>query len=996
LICECACQTDHYPERFIVQQRENRQFRKHRAATLACALAVAALAAFVTLVGSSTQAGATAQGAPTLPATITVTNTEDSGPGSLRDAIAQAAPGDTINFTVTGGISLTSGSITINKDLFIVGPGADELGIGRDSTQYFKIFTVESHATVAISGLFISGGGAIATTLDAGGGIDNNGTLTLDSCHLINNFAYNGGGLHNGGTMVLQHCRVESNLSEAQGGGISNDGMMTISNSSISHNTGGNRIDSPGGGIVNTGTLTIIDSVIASNPLTTAGDGVGGGIANSGTLTVNNTTFTNNFARTYGGALYNSGHAVINNSTIVNNSTGSGRHPSAARGGAIYNDGGNLSLNASTITGNNVAASDRDSPPTERDSGGGVYNNSGTVSVATSIIADNSVTVFRTPQDIRGAFISKGYNLIGVEEGGTGFTNGVQHDQTGRASAPLDPKVGRVRDNGGPAPTAALLCGSPAIDAGDDAVMEPPLNLAADQRGRARRAGSHVDIGAFEVQSDDEHCRTLSISDAIVVEGDTGTKNAVFNVTLSAATADGVTFRYSTVFNDDFSARASDDYTPISGFAIIEGGATSKTINVPIIGDRVFEPDETFTVTLSNVTNAVITRAQAVCTIKNDDPPPILQFSAAGYQVNEAGGSMLITITRTGNLLGGLAVDYTTVADAADLPCNDMTTAPNTASARCDYTTVIDTLFFRPGETELSFAVPIIDDAHVEQAESFKVMLSVSSDATLGPLSQATATIIDNDTAARRNPVDDSAFFVRQLYLDFLSREPEQAGFDAWTSVLNRCPNRFNFDPASPSAACDRITVSASFFNSPEFRANAYFIYRFYRVALNRRPHYDEMIRDIRSLTGQNEHEAAGKRFVYYTNWVVRPEFRARYDALTNTQYVDTLFGRYNGMGNLPPNLRLNPLLLIANLGPGFRSRADILLAVVQSHEVDAVEFNGAFVAMQYFGYLRRDAEETGYAAWLNYLNNNPGDYRTMVNGFLNSQEYRLRFGAPQ
>jgi len=67
----------------------------------------------------------------------------------------------------------------------------------------------------------------------------------------------------------------------------------------------------------------------------------------------------------------------------------------------------------------------------------------------------------------------------------------------------------------------------------------------------------------------------------------------------------------------------------------------------------------------------------------------------------------------------------------------------------------------------------------------------------------------------------------------------------------------------------------------------------------------------------------------------------------------------------------------------------------VQNREVDRAEFNGAFVAMQYYGYLRRTPEEEGYQAWLRYLNANPTDFRTMVNGFMNSPEYRLRFGQP-
>jgi hypothetical protein len=72
-----------------------------------------------------------------------------------------------------------------------------------------------------------------------------------------------------------------------------------------------------------------------------------------------------------------------------------------------------------------------------------------------------------------------------------------------------------------------------------------------------------------------------------------------------------------------------------------------------------------------------------------------------------------------------------------------------------------------------------------------------------------------------------------------------------------------------------------------------------------------------------------------------------------------------------------------------------VLRVIVESQAVQSKEFNPAFVAMQYFGYLKRDPETEGFNAWLNYLNANPNDFRTMVNGFANSKEYRSRFGQP-
>jgi len=86
---------------------------------------------------------------------------------------------------------------------------------------------------------------------------------------------------------------------------------------------------------------------------------------------------------------------------------------------------------------------------------------------------------------------------------------------------------------------------------------------------------------------------------------------------------------------------------------------------------------------------------------------------------------------------------------------------------------------------------------------------------------------------------------------------------------------------------------------------------------------------------------------------------------------------------------------LLSEVQTNRQTRAEVLRAVVEHPDVDAVEYRGAFVAMQYFGYLRRDPEPDGFNAWLNYLDSHPEDFRTMVHGVMNSVEYRLRFGAP-
>jgi hypothetical protein len=238
------------------------------------------------------------------------------------------------------------------------------------------------------------------------------------------------------------------------------------------------------------------------------------------------------------------------------------------------------------------------------------------------------------------------------------------------------------------------------------------------------------------------------------------------------------------------------------------------------------------------------------------------------------------------------------------------------------------------------------------------------------------------------NPIDDTGFFVRQQYLDFLSREPDPAGFNAWVNLLENCPNQFNTDRTSPSAACDRIMVSASFFLSAEFQIRGAAIIRSYLAAYGRLPTFREFTRDLSSLGGATDDEALANRARYSDDFTQRPEFGVIYDSLSNTAYVDRLIA--NAGVTLP-----NRAQLITDLNSGTRTRAQVFNEIVNSSQFVSAANNRAFVLSQYFGYLRRDPDTAGFNAWLTFLNANPGDFRTMVNGFVNSIEYRSRFGQP-
>ena len=247
------------------------------------------------------------------------------------------------------------------------------------------------------------------------------------------------------------------------------------------------------------------------------------------------------------------------------------------------------------------------------------------------------------------------------------------------------------------------------------------------------------------------------------------------------------------------------------------------------------------------------------------------------------------------------------------------------------------------------------------------------------------------------NPLQNNGFFVHQHYLDFLFREPDADGFNAWVGVLNRCD-------VNPSPECDHVTVSSSFFRSQEFQLKGYFVYRFYKLLLNRLPTYGEIIPDMISVTGATSSEVFQRRTAYANNWVQRAAFVNLYGALDNTSFVNVLMNRYGlqTINTLDPNnpesgakVVLSRADLIGRLNAGTLTRAQVVRAIVESDELFNAEFNPAFVAMQYFGYLKRDPDASGYNAWLNYLNTHPGDFRTMVHGFVNSNEYRSRFGQP-
>jgi len=417
--------------------------------------------------------------------------------------------------------------------------------------------------------------------------------------------------------------------------------------------------------------------------------------------------------------------------------------------------------------------------------------------------------------------------------------------------------------------------------------------------------------------------------------------------------------------------------------------------------------NRTGTITLGGQTHTVTQTSAAL-------PPPAVRFSAATFMTaeNDATRVATITVERTGDASGTATIEIATVDDPAAVPCDPTIRdgagnlfPQGRAYARCDYATTIETVTFPAGDTQpRRFTIPLINDVHVEGNETLQLVLRNPQGATIGTQATATLTIIDDDAnVSATNPINQTPFFVRQQYLDFLSREPE-AG-EPWSRVLNNCPNVNNLDPRSPSAECDRILVSFSFFGSPEFRLKGFFVFLHYKASFgsaanpNYVPTYEQIVPDLRRVTGATAEEVFAKRLQFTAEWVGRPEFVSAYPAtLAAAAFVDRLLSNVGATLTTADSASgVTRNSLVADLEAGRRTRADVLRLIVESNEATAVQFSRAFVAIQYYGYLRRTPEPTGYQSWLNVINNQNEDAatrnRTMINGFMNSAEYRLRFG---
>ncbi len=238
---------------------------------------------------------------------------------------------------------------------------------------------------------------------------------------------------------------------------------------------------------------------------------------------------------------------------------------------------------------------------------------------------------------------------------------------------------------------------------------------------------------------DDDPVPVVSISDTTRSEGNSGTAPMQFTVSLSAVSGLAVTATYATA---DGSAHAPGDYTTASGTVTVPAGSTSATVGVPVVGDSLYEGNETFTTALSTPVNATLGIATATGTVLDDDAPPVVSLGDASVAEGNSGTTTMV-FTVTTSVASGLT---TTV---------NYQTSDGSATAPGDYTTAAGTVSIPAGSTSATFGVLVKGDTLHETNETFTVNLGNPVGAAIGAGS-ATGTIVDDDAAPTVSVADTS------------------------------------------------------------------------------------------------------------------------------------------------------------------------------------------------------------------------------------------------
>jgi hypothetical protein len=610
----------------------------------------------------------------------------DGGNNALVTLDAAASSPRSRHFTTTDGIALTIRNLTLrNGRCPVPDPGQPSPGYGGSIRS-----GITSPLTIQDS-RFIDNACDVAG-IDVGGGAirQRRGALLVQRTLFQGNRAGNAGAISSSDSVAtIEDSTFTGNTTNAHttgfsgvGGGFYNDesgnGLVTIRRTSFVNNSATFAAGALQSFFV-PGDLGLVleDCTFQGNSSPTS---AGGALVQLGPLVVTGSTFSGNSAQDGAGLYINtSGSAQVTNSTFSGNTA-------TGTGGGIFAGNSTTTLSHLTVANNQATAS-----------GPAIAYSGGSASLRGSIIANNT-----------GAF-----GQCNAPLGNGGFN--VQFPSTGSCSAGAtiaDPQLQPLANNGGPTQTRAIGSASPARNLVTSGCPPP----ATDQRGVSRPAGA-CDAGSFELNS------VVSLQNTSVTEGNTGSTPATFTATLSQASSQTVTVFY---FTANGTAIGGSDYSLTSGTLTFPPGTTSRTFDVPVLGDTLDEDDETFTANLSNPVNAAIGTGQGVATIFDNDAAP--SVSVGDCSVLEGGACAF------GLSLSAASGKTVTVAYA---------TANGTATAGTDYAAASGTVAFPAGTAAAAVNVATIGDAVDELDETFSLNLSSPGNATIGD--GTGAGLIDDD-----------------------------------------------------------------------------------------------------------------------------------------------------------------------------------------------------------------------------------------------------------